>query len=186
MRIATFNINGVNARLPALLEKAVCPSLMRLPLNPLYPVHLALIKSSLAPDHGPRVHEHLCHNPPNDLIEILMKSLGQHEPSYNDLYLALIKQDSSDSITPELHGKVGRHISRALSRLPASRRIEEWVDRAIGWAYRLDPKIGTPLLTRIRDEKKFFFFKAWPRDCRETAEEFLSPVEASNDIEGEE
>ncbi len=184
-RVALTQISRLEG-LTALLEKTVCPSLMKLPLNPMYPVHLVLLKSTLAALHGPRVHEHLCHNPPNDLIEILMKSLGQYEPSYNDLFLALIKQSGADSITPELRGRVGRHISRALSRLPASRRKEEWVGRAIGWAYKLDPKIALPLLTRVRDEKKFIFFKAWPRDCREMAAKCLSPVEVSNGVEGEE
>ena len=114
-----------------------------------------------------------------------MNSLGQYEPANNGLYLSLIKQSGTDSITPDLRGRMGRLIGRALSRLPASGRNDEWVNSAIGWVYKLDPETAVPLLTRIRNEKKFFFFKVWPRDCREMAEKNLSSVEVSNSVEGE-
>lgn len=163
--------------LPALREKAVCPTLMKLPLHPMYPVHLALMKSSLADIHGPRIHNHLRRDPPNDLVEILMKSLEDYDPANSGFYLSLIKQSGEPSISMDLRRKAARLIATTLSELHPSDRSLDWVARAIGWVCKLDPEFARPLLTRVRDEKKYLFFRAWPADCRKTAEKHLASVE---------
>ncbi|MCK9997280.1 MAG: hypothetical protein KAH56_13475, partial [Candidatus Krumholzibacteria bacterium] len=54
---------------PALRGKTISASLMTLPLVRMYPVHLALMKSSQASVHGPRLHNNLLRHPPNGLTE---------------------------------------------------------------------------------------------------------------------
>ena len=154
---------------------------MKLPLKPMYPVHLALMKSSLAALHGPRIHNHLRRNPPNALIEILVKSLEEYNPANSGFYLSLIKQSGEPSITMDLRRKAARLIATALSELPARDRKEEWVGRAIGWVCKLDSEFALPFLARVRDERKFFFFRAWPADCRHVAEQNLASVDTPDD-----
>ncbi len=169
---------------PALLNNTISSSLMTLPLARMYPVHLALMKSSQAPAHGLRLHENLHRHPPNGLTEILMRALGKHDPANDSFYLSLIKQSGGDSISPDLRRRSARLISEALVGLPAKDRNDDWVTRAIGWVGKLDSDFALPFMTRIRDQKKFFFFKAWPVKCRELAEKFVSvsasPVDAKD------
>jgi hypothetical protein len=166
---------------PAVRDQTISLSLMNLPLTPMYPVHLALMKSSLAPVHGPRIHNHLHSKPPNSLTETLMRALGEYDPANDGFYLSLIKQNDSDSITPELRRTAARLISKALAGLPAKNRMDDWVNRAIGWLGKLDPDFAIPLLTRIRDQRKFFFFKAWPLECRELAGKIVSVSKSAAD-----
>jgi len=182
-RVAFTQVSRLEC-MPALRKKAVCPVLMKLPLKAMYPVHLALMKSSLAPHHGPRIHEHLHRNPSNGLIEILMKSLDKYDPANDGFYLSLIKQSGAESITLDLRGQAARLINKALCELPASDRNQDWVGRAIGWVGKLDPEFARPLLTMIRDEKKYFFFRAWPAECRRLAEKNLAPTETPDGDKG--
>ncbi|MEN8006225.1 MAG: hypothetical protein ABFS42_04380 [Candidatus Krumholzibacteriota bacterium] len=165
----------------AVREKAGCPGLMALPLEQMYPVHLALVKSSLASTHGPRLHEQLRRHPPNDLVDILMKSLDEYDAAHNGFYLSLIKEIGGDSISPGLRRQAARLIVDALSELHPSDRNEPWVGKALGWIGKLDPDLALPLLTRVRDEKKYFFFRAWPRECRRMAE---NVIEAAASVAG--
>jgi len=166
---------------PALRRKSICPILMSLPLTPVFPVHLALMKSSLAPLHGPRLHDHLLRQPPNGLTEILMKALGQYDPDNDTFYLSLIKQSGSCDITPDLRRMAATLICEALANLPAENRQEVWVSRSVGWLGKLDPGFSLPLLNLIRNQRKLFFFKAWPAECRELAAEILLAAQSSPD-----
>jgi hypothetical protein len=165
---------------PALRNKTISPSLMTLPLALMYPVHLALMKSSQASVHGPRIHDTLHCHPPNGLIEILMKALGKYDPVNDSFYLSLIKQSGGDSITPDLRRMSTRLISEAVADLPEDNRTDDWVARAITWIGKLDAAFALPMLTRIRDERKYIFFKAWPAECRELAAKIVSSVPAAD------
>lgn len=170
---------------PALRTKNICPTLMSLPLTPVYSVHLALMKSSQALIHGPRLHGHLLNHPPNGLTEILMLAMGNYDPDKDTFYLSLIKQSGGESITPDLRRMSARLIGEALTELPRDRRREEWVIRSINWLGKLDPDFSRPTLTLIRDERKFFFFKAWPVECREMAGSFLQAAPPEPDVKEE-
>jgi hypothetical protein len=170
---------------PALREKTISPSLMTLPLARMYPVHLALMKSTQASVHGPRIHDSLLRHPPNGLTEILMTALGEYDPVNDSFYLSLIKQSGSDSITPDLRRMSTRFISEAVLNLPADNRSEAWVTKAITWMGKLDPAFSLPMLTRIRDQKKYIFFKAWPAECRELAAQIVSSVPATDNTQDE-
>jgi len=161
-------------RMPAFRNQKPFPSLMELPLASMYPVHLALMKSSQGSIHGPRLHDDLLRHPPNDLTKILMKVLGKYDSANDSFYLSLIRQGDGDSITPDLRKMSARLICDAVNELPAENRNDDWVTRAINWIGKLDRDANLPLMTRIRDEKKFFFFKAWPRECRKLAEQIVS------------
>jgi hypothetical protein len=166
---------------PALRNKSVCPILMTLPLTPLYPVHLALIKSSQSLLHGPRLHNHLLRQPPNGLTEILMKALGGYNPDHDTFYLSLIKQSGGSDITPDLRRMAARIICEALAELAAESRKEDWVSRAIGWLGRLDSEFSLPMLNLVCNQKKFFFFKAWPDECRQLAGDILMAAQSGPD-----
>ncbi len=170
---------------PALRNKTISPSLMTLPLARMYPVHLALMKSSQASIHGPRIHDTLHRHPPNGLIEILMKALVKYDPANDSFYLSLIKQGGGDSITPDLRRMSTRLISDALASLPANSRSEDWVVRAITWIGKLDAAFALPVLTRIRDKRRFIFFRAWPTECRELAAKIVSSVPAVDNKQDE-
>ena len=159
---------------PAVRTKTIDADLMSLPLDRMYAVHMALMRSSLAPVHGPRIHEHLLRHPPNGLTEILMRALGKYDPSNDGFYLSLIKRNDGASVSPDLRRMAIRLISETLTGLPASDRNAGWVTEAISWIAKLDPGLALPLLARIRDQRKLFFFKAWPVECRELAEKIIS------------
>jgi hypothetical protein len=168
---------------PALGEKLACPALLALPLSAMYPVHLALLKSSQGEDHGKRLHRHLRNHPPNDLTEILMKILGPYDSQYHPLYLSLIKHSTGDSITPILRRQATRMICKALKDLPRKSRGQEWVVDAIGWLTRLEPEIALPVMNQIRTQKRFFFAKAWPPRCRKAAGVVVEAAGAAADDE---
>jgi hypothetical protein len=167
---------------PALRTKNICPALMSLPLTPMYSVHLALMKSSQALIHGPRLHDHLLRHPPNGLTEILMLALGNYDADKDSFYLSLIKQSGGESITPDLRRMAARLIGEALTKLPRERRGEEWVVRSINWLGKLDPVFSRPTLARICDERKFIFFKAWPAECRDMAGSILEATPPEPDV----
>jgi hypothetical protein len=158
----------------ALGQKVICPVLMSLPLVQMYPVHMVLMKSSQALVHGARLHDHLRRQPLNGLTEILMKVLGEYDPVHDTFYLSLIKQSGGETITPDLRRMSARLICEALMGMESKSRTDGWVLRAIGWLGKLDPVFALPVLARIRDEKKFFFFKAWPEECREAAQAIMA------------
>ncbi len=170
---------------PAVRNQTIPPSLMSLPLDRMYAVHAALMKSSLAPVHGPRIHDHLLRQPPNSLTEILMRVLGKYDPSNDGFYLSLIKQNDRTSLTPDLRKMATSLIPKALTGLSAADRNGDWVTGAISWIAKLDSAIALPLLTRIRDQRKFFFFRAWPVECRELAEKILSGAKSEDDAKDE-
>jgi hypothetical protein len=165
----------------ALREQEFCLSLMNLPLATMYSVHLALMKSSQASVHGPRIHDNLRRHPPNDLTKILMKVLRKYDPDNDSFFLSLIKQGTGNSISPDLRMMSARVLRDAVVNLPEMSRRAAWVPSAISWIGKLDPGENLPLMTRILDEKKFFFFKIWPRECREQAEIIVSDAALSVD-----
>lgn len=170
---------------PALINKTVSPSLMTLPLGRMYPVHLALMKSSQASAHGPRIHDTLHRHPPNGLIEILMKALGKYDPVNDSFYLSLIKQSGGDSITPDLRRMSARLICDAVADLPADNRSDDWVARAITWIGKLDAAFALPAMKRIRDQRRYIFFRAWPAECRELAAQIVSSVPVTDNTRDE-
>ncbi len=157
-------------RTQALRDQAFSTRLMDLPLAAMYPVHLALMKSSQGSVHGPRIHDNLRRHPPNDLTKILMMVLRKYDPENDSFFLSLIKQGVGNSITPDLRMMSTRLLCDAVVNLPEVNRNAGWVPGALNWIGKLDPGSNLPLMTRIRDEKKYFFFKVWPRECRTQAE----------------
>ncbi|MCK9995500.1 MAG: hypothetical protein KAH56_04375, partial [Candidatus Krumholzibacteria bacterium] len=123
--------------------------------------------------------------PPNGLTEILMKALVKYDPTNDSFYLSLIKQSGGDSITPDLRRMSARIISKSLTALPKQNRGDDWVTRAISWIGKLDPAFALPVLTRIRDERKFFFFKTWPAECRELAAEIVASTPFNDNTQDE-
>ena len=164
-------------RTQALRDQEFCPGLMDLPLATMYSIHLALMKSSQGSVHGPRIHDNLRRHPPNDLTKILMMVLRKYDPENDSFFLSLIKQGTGDSITPDLRMMSSRLLCDAVVNLPEVNRNSGWVPSAISWIGKLDPGSNLPLMTRIRDEKKYFFFKVWPRECREQAEKIILDAE---------
>jgi hypothetical protein len=107
-------------------------SLWNLSPTSTYPVHLALMKSSLAPQHGPRLHDYLARKPLNGLTDVLMKAVDVYDPANDGFYLSLIKQSRGDSISLDLRRMAVRMIMDGLTKLPANQRDKEWALRAIG------------------------------------------------------
>lgn len=161
----------------ALRAKNVHPGLWRLSPTLTYPVHLALMKSSLAPQHGPRLHDHLARQPLNGLTEVLMQVIEAYDPAKDGFYLSLIKQSQGDTISVDLRRMAVRLVMDGLTRLPADERDGTWALRAVSWTGKLDPEYARPVLYQIQEERKFIFFKAWPRKCRDLATEILATVQ---------
>ena len=47
----------------------------------------------------------------------------------------------------------------------------------MSWTGKLDPEYARPVLNQIREERKFIFFKAWPRKCRDLAADILATAQ---------
>jgi hypothetical protein len=134
------------------------------------------MKSSLAPQHGPRLHDHLARKPLNGLTDVMVQPIDVYDPANDGFYLSLVKQSQGDSISLDLRRMAVRMIMEGLARLQANQRNGEWAPRAIGWTGKLDPEHARPVLQQIREERKLIFFRAWPRKCRDLAAEIMASL----------
>jgi|GEM_PF-3221475 len=160
--------------LEAFRTRKSLPGLMNLSLESMYPVHLVLMRSSLGSEHGPRLHQHLRRQPPNELAEVLLEAIGPHQPSYDNLYLALIRQGAGSTMTADFRRMAARLIGETLISLSGEGRKGKWAGKAVAWLGNLDPDHSLPLLTEIRDKRKFFFFRVWPEKLRNLAEVIIA------------
>ena len=78
-----------------------------------------------------------------------------------------------------------RLICDAVAGLPAGNRSDDWVARAITWIGKLDAPFAVPVLKRIRDQRRYIFFRAWPVECRELAAQIVSSVPVTDNTRDE-
>jgi hypothetical protein len=161
------------------IKKEIHPSLLCLPLRRLYPVHLALLKSSFAAEYGPRLHQHLRRHPANPLVEILLKASGDFDAGRIRFYLTLAVQNDIQTIDPKQRRHAAKLIVHHLLKLRTSRRKEPWVMTAIELLGSLEPGIGRTQLHRIRDNRRFFFLRAWPKPCRQLAARLIVQLDSA-------
>ncbi len=172
--------------LPAMRNKKTGPGLMKMSLQSMFPIHLALMKSSLAPLHGPRIHHHLRRQPPNELAGILIRAAGKYDEANINFYLSLIRHSKIESMSQELRRMSARLLADSIGQLKAAQRSEAWVVQAIGWLGQLDFDIALPLLNRIRNEKRFFIlFKTWPEEVRQAAGDVMAAEQGEQGEQGE-
>lgn len=152
-------------------------SLSSVPVAAVFPVYLAIMKSSLAPHGGPRLHRHLGSNSKSPLASVLMRATGPYDSRHDGLYLALAQQGDSTRLSARTRDLAYRTLAGALKDLSPAARSEDWVVDAIRWAGRLAGADAAPLMDRVRDEKKWIFFHAWPAESREAAGEVLARID---------
>jgi hypothetical protein len=150
--------------LQALREKLIAPDIFHAPAPLLYPVHIVLLGSTVARDHGPKLHERLVHQRANHLANLLVGIMGEYKQSNKLIYQAILEQGVSEKTIPRLRDLGSRLLKTTVINLPPERRDEEWVSQAVHWLGRLEIKRAGSLLHTIIKEKKFFFWPIWPSE----------------------
>lgn len=160
--------------LQALRTNSMAPEVFHAPAPLLYPVHVVLLDSTVARDHGPRLHERLVHQRAQRLTNLLVGIMGQYKQSNKMIYQAILDQGVSGVISPKLKDMGSRLLVSSLRNLLPEEREALWVSEALSWLGKLDPKRAKPILDRVIKEKKFFLFPVWPAECRQAAREGLA------------
>lgn len=158
---------------PALQGKTAARDLLIAPLARIQTVLAVLFTSPLKEWLGEVVFHALRKKPHGNLVDVVISALGDHEPRYNGLYLELIQYEPAQGPSPELREHLARILRDRLTGLPADQRNQEWVPSALTELAGLEPDQARSLLEQVQNEKKFFFFRAWPAGARRTATEAL-------------
>ena len=158
----------------ALQQKILADDVFLAPAPLLYNVHDVLMKSSIADQHGPLLHQRLAHQKAHPLVPILMGGFAEYDNARRGVYEAVLAQGVGERVVPELQEIALRHLKGALTRLSAERRDEDWVPDAIRWLGRLGTVKVKPVIEGILNEKKFLVIPAWPAACRDAARDALA------------
>lgn len=137
----------------------------------LFPVHQVLIGSSVSAIHGPLLHDHLLRLLPHPLSVTLLEAMTEYHPGNRVVYQAILEQGVADKVVPRLQEVAERLLGLALKRLPAAERRATWVKGAIGWLGKLPSAASEEAVNMILSEKRFWFFPAWPKECRLAADD---------------
>ncbi|MEN8006228.1 MAG: hypothetical protein ABFS42_04395 [Candidatus Krumholzibacteriota bacterium] len=172
--------------LQALQEKKVAPDLFHAPAPLLYPVHIALLGSTMSREHGPKLHQRLVHQRANRLANLLVGIMGEYKQSNKLIYQAILEQGVAEKTEPKLADLGSRLLKSTITNLPPLLRDEPWVGEAVSWLGKLDTRRADPLLNRIIKEKKYFFWPVWPGECRQAAREIIAAqIEIQEETEEE-
>ena len=163
--------------LQALREKTMAPDLFHAPAPLLYPVHIVLLGSTVAREHGLKLHERVAHQRANRLSNLLIGIMGEYKQSNKLIYQAMLEQGVSEKTIPKLRDLGSRLLKSSVMNLDPELRHELWVSEAVSWLGKLDIKRAKPALNRILKDKKYFFFPVWPSECRHAAREALEAQE---------
>lgn len=167
--------------LQAMQEKILAKDLFHAPPPLLYGLHHMLMNSSIAELHGPLMHQRLAYQKAHSLATILMDGFVEYNHAHRKAYQAILFQGVQEKIVPELQDIAMRHLKGTLNRLSSDRREERWVTEAIGWLGKLGTNKTRPVIEKILNEKKFFFFPVWPASCRDAAREALAGVDQTDE-----
>ncbi len=159
---------------PALQARSATRDLFLAPLPTVYPVHAMLQASALKDWWGEEVFHALRTKPLSPLVDLVICALGGFDPRHGSFYLDLIRHGASQETPPELRDPVVEILQARLENLEPGERELEWVPRALTALAGLAPGAARPLLQRVVDERKFFFFRAWPGSVRAAAAKALA------------
>jgi len=162
--------------LQALREEHMAPDLFHAPAPLLYTVHRVLLNCSMGREHGERMQERLIHQRASRLADTLLMAMGDFKLANRAIYTAILAQSNNRRLEPQIRDLGSRLLRPAIIRLEKEERQVPWLPEAIRWLGKLDPKKARPVLEKILNEKKFFFFPAWPSECRVAAQDGLDHV----------
>ncbi len=160
--------------LGALKNKTMVSDLFHTPAPLLYPLHIVLLGSTMATEHGEKLHERLSHQRANRLANLLVSIMGGYRKNNRLIYQAILEQGVSEKVTPKLQELGCRLLKTTVANLKPFMRDDPWVREAITWLGKLDPKRSKTLLNRIINEKKYLVLPVWPAECRQAARETLA------------
>jgi hypothetical protein len=160
--------------LKALKDEKIAPEIFHAPAPLLYPVHLVLLGSVIAREHGAKLHERLVHQRAQRLSNLLVKVMGMYKQSNKLIYQAILDQGVAERVEPRLADLGSRLLKAAVTNQDPENRDEPWVSEAITWLGKLDTKRAESLLNKIVKEKKYFFWPVWPSECRKAAKNAIA------------
>jgi hypothetical protein len=161
-------------KLEALKNKTMEADLFHAPAPLLYPVHIVLLGSTMAREHGPKLHERLSHQRANRLANLLVSIMGGYRKSNRLIYQAILEQGVAERVTPKLQELGCRLLKTTVANLKPFMRDDSWVREAITWLGKLDPKRSKAFLNKIIKEKKYLVLPVWPAECRQAARDALA------------
>jgi len=161
---------------PALQGKSATRDLLVAPLPQIQTVLAVLLASPLRGWLGEELFHALRKQPLSRLVDLIISALGEHDPQNDGFYLVLIKHGQDEEPPADLREPAAAVLQSRLESLTAEQRQEEWVPLALDELSRLAPDQSRPLLERVRSEKRFFFFRAWPAAARTAADSALNPL----------
>jgi hypothetical protein len=163
--------------MPALRDEHLSDDLFRAPAPLLYPVHRVLLNCSCAREHGERLQERLMHQRANRLSDVLLMAMGDFKVANKAVFQAILQQGMDKQPNPMMCDVAGRLLGAALKRLTRENMTAPWVPEALRWLPRLNERKAKPILDRVLNERRFFFFPVWPAECRVAAREAHDDVE---------
>lgn len=163
-------------KLPAFSSTAGEPDLgplWSLPLAQTRPAHAVLMNSRFANRHGILLLRAMKRQPFNDLTRIMAMALDEYRPHHRKFIFALVCEGDLEKPSPRLGQMAGELLADRLLHLPRENRKESWVIEAIAMLPALLGGKASPVLDRIRRERRYLVMRAWPANCRRTAAAYL-------------
>ena len=160
--------------MPAFRQKSAAGTIFSVPPAKMAALHTLLLESPLADWHGPRLHRVLAKQPASQITGVVMHLLGDYQPENRAFYAALIRQQAEGAMPADLRTWIVELLVPGLRTLPPGRRREDWVVHALSWLGKLDHAAAADLFDCVLNERRLFFFRAWPAECRTAAERMVS------------
>jgi hypothetical protein len=162
--------------IPVILSGEMGTALVQLPLDKTRSTLKALLEGRQSKQVGQQLHNRWKVKPPSILAALLIRILGPYENGHKSIYLGLLNDDGKFSHTEEFHSETEMLIHSALMGLAGPDRKKSWVIKAIEELGRMGGPNSRKVLEDIVIQKKWFVFKAWPEDCRNSATKALQKL----------
>ena len=156
--------------MPAFRDDRASSRIFSVPPVQLYPLHVLLMTSPLAPWHGPRLWKHLRATQDGSLLSVVVPMLGPYAREHGELVGDLIAQEAKGAMPDETRQAVVMLLEQGLACLPPNGRQRKWVPAALDWLGRLDPETARPVYKKVLRQRRWLFLKAWPETCRSAVE----------------
>ncbi len=162
--------------LPVIQKGKMGPALFQLPAEKTNRTLKALLEGRQSNQVGQQIYNQWKTKPVSSLACLLIRVLGPFENSHKSIYLGLLELEVNSVPEEGFKHKAEELILSALITKADSDRKAAWVKSAICELGRIGGHDSREFLTKIQTRKTLLFFKAWPQDCRDAAQDALEKL----------
>jgi hypothetical protein len=157
------------ASLSAVAGRAVSRRAFSPPRSALYPFYEAMLVELRFAEVAGLVMDAFQQDPPPYPAAGALTMLRTRDPQCRELLLSLLRYPAAANTAP-MRKRAVDIVVGALTRLPKTRRKEEWVPGAIRALWALPSPEAEAIVKEIEGNASLAFWKAWPPACRQAAE----------------